>query len=290
MTVKHDPAALREKLLRLTYIYAYQKGSFILSSGRRSSYYINGKQVTMSAAGLQATAGYILGLLQERRSSAVAVGGLTLGADPIAAAVSALSLGEKGGTPLSCFIVRKEVKQHGTGLRIEGPFYRGIRTVIVDDVLTTGSSVLGAADAVRESGGSVERIFVLVDRQEGGREAVDRAGHRLEAVMTRADLEELQRRMEQLYPGLFASLQEETIRWSGVPWGEVSPRHPSLAGRLEQASGLLAKQHQKETPGRAEIQRAARLILGSVKAAELHPAGEAEALTLLEQLNTGARH
>ena len=157
---------LQHRLLLLTYIYSYQSGTFTLSSGRSSNYYIDGKQVTMAPEGLYTTAQYILASLQQRRVHAEAIGGLTLGADPIAAAVAILSeIWSKDmkpaatSAPLVSFIVRKETKNHGTRSRIEGPFYHGMRAVIVDDVLTTGASVLNAASAVETAGEVLVRFM-----------------------------------------------------------------------------------------------------------------------------------
>ena len=108
-----------------------------------------------------------------------AVGGLTLGADPIAYAIAhaSASAAERGdGELVRAFTVRKEPKQHGTGKLIEGPFVRGDRVVVVEDVITTGGSALRAAEAVKAAGGQVVGVLALVDREEGGREAIEAAG------------------------------------------------------------------------------------------------------------------
>ena len=272
---------LKKELLHLTYIHGYQRGPFLLSSGRRSNYYINGKMVTMSREGIYRTARYILASLTQKRYPVEAVGGLTLGADPIAAAVAALSQVETEN-PLSCFIVRKEAKAHGTRSRIEGPFAPGLKTIIVDDVLTSGASVLAAAQAVEAAGGTVSAVYVLVDRMEGGREELERHGYPLEAVMNRRELEALQEEMQQRYPGLFASLQKSPVGWKEVPWSEIAPSHPGLFRRLEQLSQALAAREESREMEEAASQEAARSALELVKAAELHPDGE-EALESLWQ-------
>ncbi len=105
------------------------------------------------------------------------MGGLTLGADPIAYAIAYASAATDA--PVRAFTVRKEPKTHGTGRLIEGPFKAGDSVVVIEDTITTGSSALRAIDAVRESGGSVAGVLALVDREEGGREALEAKGHRV---------------------------------------------------------------------------------------------------------------
>ncbi|HPU01286.1 MAG: orotate phosphoribosyltransferase [Firmicutes bacterium] len=282
---------LRHKLLLWTYIYSYRRGSFILSSGRRSSYYIDGKQVTMAPEGLGLTAQYILTSLQQRHIQAEAIGGLTLGADPIAAGAAVLSHvwaqrkeAPPSFTPLASFIVRKEAKGHGTRSRIEGPFYRGMRAVIVDDVLTTGASVLAAASAVEEAGGSVSAIYVLVDRLEGGRENIEKAGYLLDAAMSRHALEELQEEMERRYPALSGALQAEEVPWEKLPWEELQPHFPSLAPLLKEVSQKAAAAGKENRLSRAELEKTAGRIFSAVKAAVYHPNGEAEAMRLARLL------
>ncbi len=275
---------LREKLLLLTYIYGYRRGSFTLSSGRSSSYYIDGKQVVMTPEGLHTMAMYILTSLQEQNITADAVGGLTLGADPIAAAVCALSQTSPLYHPLNCFIVRKEAKKHGTASRIEGPFQNNLRAAIVDDVLTTGTSVLSASGAVEEAGARVSAVYVLVDRLEGGREAVLQAGYPLEAVVSRAELDQLQQWMQSLYPALFEALQASDPKWRDLPWQELGDKHSSLRNQLEQAGALLARGQKQGLLNQDTLAGAAQQLLTAIKAAELHPDGEAEALRILERI------
>lgn len=234
-----EPEPTPENLAKLFYIYAYSRGKFVLSSGKVSSYYLNGKQVILSARGLYTSAR----LLLERISawSPDAVGGLSFGAAPLAAAVSAFSCCSPYQAPVSSFIVRKEPKQHGTRSRIEGPFYRGIRTVIVDDVLTTGASALSAAQAVEEAGGKVEQIYVLADRLEGGKEAVEKQGYRLESIITRRDLEHFDQLLRQKYPVFTTLLELRPVDWARLAEGcrEVSGYHPRLGSVLEQKIARL---------------------------------------------------
>ncbi len=283
VTINCDLESLREKLLRLTFVYGYQCGRFVLSSGRTSSYYIDGKQVTMSPDGLAATAAFMIASLRKNKIPADAAGGLTLGADSIAAAVAVLSRNKEGLAPLSCFIVRKEQKGHGTRSRIEGPFYSGIRAVIVDDVLTTGASILSAAKAVEEAGGRVAAGYVLADRMEGGYEAVTAAGYPLEAIITRAELEALQQRLEKRYPLLFASLQQEAVDWRSVPWAETAATDPGLHARLERLTNRLGRIRPDES-GKVFSAAAAREVLRAVKAVELLPDGKEEALKILARV------
>jgi len=117
---------------------------------------------------------------------AEAIGGLTLGADPVAYAIAYTSAVH--GRPIRAFTVRKEPKAHGTGQLIEGPFHRGDRVVIAEDVITTGASALRAAAAVRQAGGSVAGVFAVVDRDEGGRESIEQAGLSVVSLTSAADI------------------------------------------------------------------------------------------------------
>lgn len=277
---------LQQRLLVLTYIHSYRSGAFTLSSGRTSSYYIDGKQVTLTPEGLYTTAQHILASLEHHRIEIDAVGGPTLGADPIAAAVTALG-GEEGKerpAPLPSFIVRKETKSHGTGSRIEGPFHRGMRTLIVDDVLTTGGSVLDAAAAVEAAGGSVSAIYVLVDRLEGGGEAIKKAGYRLLAANDRSGLERLQHKMEQRYPAMSEALQGETVLWGALPLEEVEKNRPALAAACKDFDRAAAEAVKKGLLEGRAFQQSAGRFFSALKAAEFHPDGEAEALRIIALL------
>lgn len=175
---------LRDELRELVAVRAFTYGSFTLTSGRHSDYYVDGKQVTLDGRGLYLVAR--LALEQCRAQDIDAVGGLTLGADPIAAAVAALS-GESQ-QPITAFIVRKEVKAHGTGRAIEGPALRpGQRVLLVDDTLTTGGTFLQARDAVAATGATIVGALCVVDREEGGREALEGAGIELRALFQRTE-------------------------------------------------------------------------------------------------------
>jgi orotate phosphoribosyltransferase len=162
----------RERLAELLRTESLMFGDFTLASGRKSRYYFDSKRTTLLPEGAWLTARLVLRTLRERGVAAGAIGGLTLGADPIVCPVAALSHAE--GFPLRAFIVRKEAKEHGTGRRIEGCPPAGTRVVIVDDVVTTAGSTLAAIEAAEAAGLVVAAVVCLVDREEGGTEKLAR--------------------------------------------------------------------------------------------------------------------
>ena len=162
----------RAELVRLLAERSVQFGEFTLSSGRRSDFYIDARLTTMSPDGLRAIAAVALPEIRASDWNPDAVGGLTMGADPISYAIALASTMDEGPL-LRAFSVRKDVKAHGTRRRIEGPFRDGDRVVIVEDVLTTGGSALAAAAAVEHERGTVVGILALLDREEGGRTTVE---------------------------------------------------------------------------------------------------------------------
>ncbi len=180
-----DLTALRSQLLDLFCDLAYREGDFVLSSGQRSTYYINGKQVTLHPIGALAIGRLLLSLLPPDTE---AVAGLTLGADPIVSAVSVVSALEN--RPIPALIVRKEAKGHGTQAYIEGPTLpEGARVVVLEDVVTTGTSAMKAVDRLRDAGYSVDCVIALVDRQQGGAEFYQEKGLKFEAVFAISDLQ-----------------------------------------------------------------------------------------------------
>ncbi len=160
----------RERLRSLIVRHAIRRGTFTLASGRTSDWYLDCRKVTLHPEGAWLIGRLMLATIREKGWLAEAIGGLTLGADPIAGAVAAVSHAE--GTPIGGFLVRKAAKEHGTRQRIEGTPVEGKSVVVVDDVVTTGGSTLEAIAAVREAGGRVAGIIVVVDRDEGGSEGL----------------------------------------------------------------------------------------------------------------------
>jgi orotate phosphoribosyltransferase len=163
-----------DRLLTLLAERSARRGHFTLASGRQSTLYIDARLTTMSPDGLVLIGPLALDALHTSGWQVDSVGGLTLGADPVSYAIAYASA--VAGTPLRAFTVRKEVKAHGTGRLIEGPFREGDRVAVVEDVITTGGSALRAVEAIRVAGGVVAGVVALVDREEGGREALEAAG------------------------------------------------------------------------------------------------------------------
>ncbi|HEX6539115.1 MAG TPA: orotate phosphoribosyltransferase [Candidatus Dormibacteraeota bacterium] len=179
-----DLAALHDELRTLLAERAIRFGDFVLTSGRRSSYYFDGKQVTLDGRGLYLVSRLLLQRCRELRIDAI--GGLTLGADPIAAGVAALS--GSASPAIAAFIVRKQEKEHGTGRVIEGPpLSPGARVLLVDDTLTTGGTFLQARERVLATGAEIVEADCIVDREEGGREALEDAGLAVHALFTRSE-------------------------------------------------------------------------------------------------------
>ncbi len=181
-----DLKTLRLQLLDYFCTLAYKEGDFVLSSGQRSSYYINGKLVTLHPQGALAVGRLLLSLLPD---GVEAVAGLTLGADPIVTAVSVVSALEN--RPIPALIVRKEAKGHGTMAYIEGPTLApGAKVVVLEDVVTTGASAMKAVERLREAGYSVDRVISLIDRQQGGAEFYRQQKLNFEAVFTIPEIQE----------------------------------------------------------------------------------------------------
>lgn len=162
----------RARMLELLQQLAYEKREVTLVSGRKSDFYIDSKQAVLTAEGHFLTGWLLNRVLQDRAPQVEALGGMTMGADPIASAVSTLSY--LSGRPLPAFYVRKEAKGHGTGQWLEGikNLRPGMPVAIVEDVVTTGGSALKAIARVKEFGLEVALILALVDREEGGAEAL----------------------------------------------------------------------------------------------------------------------
>jgi orotate phosphoribosyltransferase len=173
-------------LIELLAKYSAKRGDFTLASGRRSDFYIDARLTTMSPEGLSLIGPTALEAMKTANWTPTAVGGLTLGADPIAYAISYASASTD--RPLRAFTVRKEAKTHGTAKLVEGPFRSGDRVVIIEDVITTGSSALQAVKAVQDAGGIPLGVLALVDREEGGRDTIQSAGLDVVSLTTRAQI------------------------------------------------------------------------------------------------------
>jgi orotate phosphoribosyltransferase len=163
-----------------------RRGKFTLSSGRESTLYIDARLTTMSPEGLVLIGQLGLESLEQHGWDVEAIGGLTLGADPVAFAVAYTSA--KTPHPIRAFTVRKEAKTHGAGRLIEGPVVSGDRVAIVEDVITTGASALRAVSAVRDIGGTVVGVLAVVDREEGGREALEKEGLQVIVLTTASQI------------------------------------------------------------------------------------------------------
>jgi orotate phosphoribosyltransferase len=171
-----------EPLRRLLLERSVQRGSFTLASGRQSSYYIDCRLTTMSAAGMVLIGKMGLDAIRRAGWTPVAVGGLTMGADPVAYAIAAASFG--GKVTIDAFSVRKDPKEYGGRRLVEGNFKPGDRVVIVEDVITSGQSARQAAAAVEAAGGKVLGILAVVDREEGGKAALEAEGRQVVALTT----------------------------------------------------------------------------------------------------------
>jgi orotate phosphoribosyltransferase len=177
---------LSQRLIEAFQTKALKRGSFVLASGKTASFYLDAKQVVLDAAGAMLVGQAVLARLQELGPLPDAVGGMSIGADPITAAV--VTMAGAAGLPLKGFMIRKEPKGHGLGRYVEGPVASGNRVVILEDVVTTGGSSLLAIDRAIEFGLQVERVVTLVDRLAGGKEAFAARGIPMDAMITIRDL------------------------------------------------------------------------------------------------------
>ncbi|MEO8911129.1 MAG: orotate phosphoribosyltransferase [Gemmatimonadaceae bacterium] len=173
-------------MIRLLADRSAKRGQFTLASGRQSNFYVDARLTTMSPEGLSIIGPLGLATFRELGWQVDAIGGLTLGADPISFAISLASA--RSDHPLRAFTVRKEAKGHGTGKLIEGPFRPGDHVVVIEDVITTGDSALRAIEAVRSAKGLISGLLALVDREEGGRQAIEKAGVEVTSLATASQI------------------------------------------------------------------------------------------------------
>ncbi len=181
---------LLSMLARKSFMYS-DNPVFRLASGKTSSYYVNCKKTAYDAEGVNLIGAVVFDAV--RKHSPAGVGGLTLGADPIAVAVAGESF--RRGSPVKAFVIRKQAKEHGTKSPVEGDLKAGERVVILEDVITTGESALAAINGAREFGLEVVAVVALVDRQEGGRERLEAERLPVEAIFTKDELLERYRKM-----------------------------------------------------------------------------------------------
>lgn len=173
-----------EQLKEIVRRDAVRFGTFTLSSGKESDLYVDLRKVTLNPVGASIIGDLIGEVIRDRKVDAV--GGMSIGADPIATAVSLAAY--RQGRQIMAFLVRKTQKTHGTGNVIEGPVSKGMRALVVEDVITTGASTISAIERVREAGMEVDLVVAIFDRLEGGREAIEALGVKVRSLLTRNDL------------------------------------------------------------------------------------------------------
>lgn len=186
-----DVMQLKRRLARLLVEKSYREGDFLLASGRRSDYYFDCRVTALHAEG-----SWLIGSLFNHLLSDLpitGVGGMTMGADPLVSSTTVIS--HECGRPLHGLLVRKEAKGHGTGQFVEGlgNFQPGDKVAMLEDVVTTGGSLLKACERVRAAGLEIVAVCAILDREEGGREKLREAGYDLRALFTRRELVELAR-------------------------------------------------------------------------------------------------
>lgn len=167
----------RARLIALLKERSLTFGDFVLASGARSTYYVDARRTTMHAEGQALVGSLGYRLIRESGVAPDTVGGLTMGADPVSYAIAHSSW--LAGSPIHAFSVRKQAKGHGRGRRIEGCFEAGQKVVIIEDSITSGGSALEACSAVEAEGGEIVGVLAIVDRESGGRAAIEAAGYEL---------------------------------------------------------------------------------------------------------------
>ncbi len=182
----------KQRLLAILKKKSVFHGDFVLASGQRSNYYVDCRLTTLDPEGATLVGQVLYSMIEEHSTESGArvdaVGGLTMGADPISLAIGMRSFQQRPNAPLKCFVVRKEPKGHGQGKQIEGNFAPGDSVVVIDDVVTKGDSTLKAVDAVEREGGKVAFVAVLVDRLQGGRDKIEQRGFKVISAFTKDDL------------------------------------------------------------------------------------------------------
>jgi orotate phosphoribosyltransferase len=183
MSIQKKKERLGEIILQCSFKYS-ENPPFTLASGRQSNYYFNCKPTTLDPEGMNLIGEIIFDMLKD--APVTAAGGLTLGADPIANSLALISY--QKGRPIKSFIVRKDVKDHGTKSAVEGNVQAGETVVIIDDVITTGGSTITAIEYARKAGLVIDRVIALIDREEGGKENILQHVDHLQSVFTRTEI------------------------------------------------------------------------------------------------------
>lgn len=183
ITIDKMKERLGEIIIERSFKYS-DNPPFTLASGRKSNYYFNCKPTTLDPEGMNLIGAIIFDILKE--TDVTAAGGLTLGADPIANALAVISY--QKGKPIKSFIVRKDVKDHGTKSAIEGNVRQGEKVAIIDDVITTGASTITAIEQARKEGLNVELVVTLIDREEGGKENILQHVDNIKTILTRTEI------------------------------------------------------------------------------------------------------
>jgi len=191
MTINEMKERLAEIIIARSFKYN-DNPPFTLASGEKSNYYFNCKPTTLDPEGMNLIGTILFNMLKD--SEITAAGGLTLGADPIANALSVISY--QKGKPIKSFIVRKDIKDHGTKSAIEGNITQGEKVVIIDDVITTGASTITAIQQAQKAGLIVDKVVTLIDREEGGRENILHHIKDIESVFTRTEIMQLRSKIE----------------------------------------------------------------------------------------------
>ena len=186
MTINDMKERLGEIILERSFKYS-ENPPFTLASGRQSNFYFNCKPTTLDPEGMNLIGAIIFDMLKD--TDVTAAGGLTLGADPIANALAVISY--QKGKPIKSFIVRKDVKDHGTKSAIEGNVGPGEKIAIIDDVITTGGSTITAIEQARKAGLNVQMVITLIDREEGGRENILKYVDHIRSILTRTEVMDL---------------------------------------------------------------------------------------------------
>ncbi|MBI5373811.1 MAG: orotate phosphoribosyltransferase [Candidatus Schekmanbacteria bacterium] len=175
---------MKDRLLAILRRESLQFGDFTLASGKKSKYYMDTRKTALHPEGINLISQLVFSLIKDL--DVEFIGGPTIGADPIVSGVALVS--GNSSKPLGGFLIRKEKKDHGTGKLIEGCFRKGANVVVVEDVVTTGGSTLNAIKTVEAEGGKVAMVISVIDREEGGRENIEKAGYKFASLFKTSEV------------------------------------------------------------------------------------------------------